>query len=281
MFELKYDILDDLDAKTVNVQELSDNGETDSHTISVSDFYQKVTDTECSHILVVGIQIAEDVQIEQIKERINQIVHRFFPDVPDAHVTFPTNSVSSVCTIISAMTFNDFTDYDNYGGYLEYTKLKNTVSSALIKIPIKLPFYTNAHIVNKMLNFMASLRGAYVFNRTAKISRMLVYSLYEDGPYKVPEKLDIGGFIYNIKFNKTFHLNDTTDVYLIVEGMCLLFNDGECITKAVQDWFAKYSSVPLFGGPYTYEKLKTAYENYKELNDRITKDAFDNWLHHT
>ena len=282
MFEIKYDILDDLDVKTVNVQELSDNSETDSHTISVPEFYQRITDAECSHILVVGIQMEKDVQIEQIMERINQIVHRFFPDVPDAHVTFLTNSLLSVCINISAMTFSDFTDYDNYECYLEYTKLKNTVYSALIKIPIKLPFYTNAHNVNRMLKFMASIRGAYVFKRTAKISRMLVYSLYEDGPYKVPEKIDISESIYNIKFNKTYNLHDTTDVlYLIVEGMRLLFNDSECITKAVQDWFAKYSSVPLFGGQYTYEKLKTSYENYKELNDRMIKDAFDNWLHNT
>ena len=86
---------------------------------------------------------------------------------------------------------------------------------------------------------------------------------------KCQKKIDISESIYNIKFNKTYHLHDTTDVlYLIVEGMRLLFNDSECITKAVQDWFAKYSSVPLFGGQYTYEKLKTSYENYKELNDK-------------
>ena len=51
MFELKYDILDDLDAKTVNVQELSDrtNSE-DEYIVTIPEFHQKLTDTECSHL---------------------------------------------------------------------------------------------------------------------------------------------------------------------------------------------------------------------------------------
>ena len=262
MFELKYDILDNLDAKTVNVQELSDRtNPKDEYIVTIPEFHQKLTDTECSHLLVVCIQKpfnSELPNVDLMRSSLNLIVHRFFgDDVPDVQVTYGRFDVIDMIRFITDMTYDDFCSWEEHYESLKYEH-KNT-PSVILKIPVKLPLYTNEHQVNKMLNFAASMRAAY-FPEAKKVKQcgpLLLYKLFEDGPYEKAERADNFEFIYEIKFkNNDYHLNYMIYVCYAVEAMHLFFNDEECVAETVQKWFNKYSSNPLLNGLFTAQQLK-------------------------
>ena len=257
MFELKYDILDDLNAKSVNVQDLSDgtNSE-DDHIVTIPEFHQKLTDTECSHLLVVCIQKplnSELPNVDFMRSSLNLVIHRFFgDDVPDVQVTYGCFDVIDMTRFIMDMTYDDFCSWEELHESLKYEH-KNT-PSVVLKIPVKLPLYTNEHQVNKMLNFVASMRAAY-FSEARKVKKfgpLLLYKLIEDGPYEKAQPADNLGFIYEIKFkNNYYHSNYMIHVCYAAEAMHLFFNDEECVAETFQKWFNKYSSSPLSNGLFT------------------------------
>lgn len=268
MFELKYDILDDLDAKTVNVQELSDRtNPEDEYIVTIPEFHQKLTDTECSHLLVVCIQKpfnSELPNVDLMRSSLNLIVHRFFGvDVPDVQVTYGHFDVIDMIRFITDMTYDDFCSWEESYESLKY-EYKNT-PSVVLKIPVKLPLYTNEHQVNKMLNFAASMCAAY-FPEATKLKRyesMLLYKLIEDGPYEEAERADGLKNAYKIKFkNDYYHLDDRINVCYAAESMYLFFNDEECVAKTVQKWFNKYSSRPLSDGVFTAQQMKKYIDQY-------------------
>lgn len=279
MFELKYDILDDLNAKTVNVQELSDRiNLEDEHIVTIPEFHQKMTDTECSHLLVVCIQKplnSELPNVDLMRSSLNLVIHRFFgDDVPDVQVTYGCFDVIDMVRFIMDMTYDDFCAWEEIREFLTYQN-KNT-PSVVLKIPVKLPLYTNEHQVNKMLNFAASMRAAY-FPEATKVKKcgpLLLYKLNEDGPYEKAKRADNLGFIYEIKFkNDYYHLNDRIHVCYAAEAMHLFFNDEECVAETVQKWFNKYSSSPLSDGVFTAQQMKNYIENYNSISNYVQRFA--------
>ena len=270
MFELKYDILDDLDAKTVNVQELSDRtNPKDEHIVTIPEFHQKLTDTECSHLLVVCIQKpfnSELPNVDLMRSSLNLIVHRFFgDDVPDVQVTYGRFDVIDMVRFITDMTYDDFCSWEESYESMKYEH-KNT-RSVVLKIPVKLPLYTNEHQVNKMLNFAASMRAAY-FPEAKKVKKcgpLLLYKLFEDGPYEKAELAYSLSEAYEIKFNNDdYHIDDMLNVCYAAKSMYLCFNDKECGAETVQKWSNKYYSMPLSNGVFTAQQMENYIEKYSK-----------------
>lgn len=270
MFELKYDILDDLDAKTVNVQELSDRiTPEDEYIVTIPEFHQKLIDTECSHLLVVCIQKpfnSELPNVDLMRSSLNLIVHRFFgDDVPDVQVTYGRFDVIDMIRFITDMTYDDFCSWEEHYESLKYEH-KNT-PSVVLKIPVKLPLYKNEHQVNKMLNFAASMRAAYLpeAKKVNMCGQFLLYKLFEDGPYEKAERADSLSEAYEIKFNNdNYHIDNMLNVCYAAKSMYLFFNDKECVAETVQKWSNKYYSRPLSNGMFTAQQMENYIVEFKQ-----------------
>ena len=272
---LNYDILDDLDARQSNaVQKVIDEDDVPVVLPTVAEFYEAMTQAECSHMLIVTVQLDDWIDIDDLKESMNTVVHRFFPDVPDVQMTYVNISASTAISFMSEWTLQDCEDFGLRDEFLERLQDKLTFS-ALFKIPVKVPYVCTEHWIRKLLNFMASLRGTYWKYKDTKIGRMLVWKLYEDGPYEKPKMLDAIGHVFNFKFRgrESSHLNDYINVREVCISIRTFFEDSDdLIARVVQEWCRKYCPNALKGGIYTPTQLNTFYENYKLIGERRIDD---------
>ena len=93
---------------------------------------------------------------------------------------------------------------------------------------------------------------------------MLLYKLFEDGPYEKAERADSLSEAYEIKFNNDdYHIDDMLNVCYAAKSM-YFFNDKECVAETVQKRFNKYSSRPLSNGVFTAQQMENYIEEYKK-----------------
>lgn len=282
MFELKYDILDDLDALQSNcVMRAIDASDIKPERKSVAQFYDELTKSECSHLLVLAMQWEKTIDFDSIRENFYAVVHRFFPDVPDVYLSYSPSIPADWTNVLTHSTFDHFVEAEKTHEHIDYEKRLNPYS-VVFKIPIKLPFCCNKHLVKKMLNFICSTYGVYYkYRRMTRFTPLLLYAFNEDGPYMPAKRIeDMTTLVYKAKFGQSFHLQDQKDMFTITSAMCYFFDDKECCAAASQEWFNKYAPSHLNDKILSYEELSTIYYNTIRFEKAMAEQDFRKFINY-
>ena len=250
MFELnnislKYDILDDLEARESNsIAKITD--EIDSPVLSPREFYNQFFLNGCTHLFTVGAIYNEEnkFSIDRAKEMYTLARNRYFGDCGlDVQSVRAFTSYSLWHRILNQMDSESLID-DTYDGF---------PCLVIFKIPVKIDYNaTSRRIVLNALNFLATCHSIMLNYSDYEVTEMhmfLAVSLEHDGrPVHTTtegETVDTKN-PYMIKFNSNWWNHQTVfNMYknaMSVQLRNLLSCGIDTIEtlRIIEEWYNKY-----------------------------------------
>ena len=234
MFEVKYDILDDMTALQSNaVQKVID----EEPVRTPEDFYREFSETECTHLLTCRFFFNGDKRdyIPKMQELIDELLRVRYPGVPQCQFvdssTLNTNTRSSI-EILKENAYKEKIA----------TETKNN-KYVTAKIPLKFTGNKRRDIFC-LLNFFTALHSAisvrYVYNL-----QMKDYIFYQPSGYKI-YITHSGDNAWNTK-RKMYRFSNSNEedyrLWAIWAVINYLYSDDnfEDTGNIVKSWFYKYN----------------------------------------
>ena len=257
MLELKYDILDDLEARESNAaQQVADEEE---HLLPPKEWYDECRRSGSNAVFMISFSYrifhqngSYNFDIHKFVEAYNSIKDRYFKNMPDVQVVHPENNYNDM-PLPEWIQTERFSDSKKFLGVSELNGDMNTDNCVIFKIPVKIDlirypmiellakemitinndkqlFYKNTErSLNKIANFLSSICA---FHQHNKISRkMYFYTATDDewmGGYIT--LLSIKYTLYDIKYKKE---NDNRGEDDTINKLVYLINCGHQQTSDV------------------------------------------------
>ena len=158
MFELTYDILDDLEARECNAaSQICSNSVTNIfENMTPAEWYDAARESGCNVMFTCSFLIGQRPKdnIYVIGDFLNDIVYRFFGDTLKVQPVYLDNTIDDDIYIPEDIQKEEKIDAFNFLGF----RLQPCQNRVIFKIAVKLDLeHPKYHTVKKVLNFLASL----------------------------------------------------------------------------------------------------------------------------
>lgn len=190
MFELKYDILDDLDARTTNTAEraIASSDENDCREYTTpQEYYRYMARVDCTHLFSLTVLDGWMIDLKRVVEEIRAVAENYFDDCPPVMCVYnpweKVRSLDKINEIVEEASQEVFVNLDDLSEY-NYEIIN-------IRIPIKMDdSLSKQRRILKMINFLLTLRKTYFRYHKAVKFRNLCYSLiYADNCYSTKQQI--------------------------------------------------------------------------------------------
>ncbi len=276
MLELKYDILDDLEARQINAaQQVADEEE---HLLTPKDWYEECRRTGANAIFAIGFPYrlfhqkgGYNFDINEFIEAHNDIKERYFKGLPDVQIVHPEINYCDVKlpNWIQSETYEDAKDFL----YSELRWQMNTDSCVLFKIPVKIDIVETVQMPSKMNSLCDTIIVSTDYkslnkriNRTvSKVCNFLAniqsfhkkYHLYRD-IFFITELGDEGGYVelhntqqylFDVKYRQK-RSNDLDLEHPVIQNLtsvCSCHHRWNCLTdfEHVKKYFNEWANKQL------------------------------------
>lgn len=285
MFELSYDILDELDAREVDAAKAVVE-QTDDEQVTPEEFYPKLQELFCTHLFIVNLTYTYEMDVEELCYRMQQVTENYFGacglNVQAVTVAFGKPYITMPDSHIRELPYN--TIPEQYG--------------ITFKIPVRMiPALTKEEkprLVSNTVNFLASLYSIIKKFQTKYNERGCIYS------YRVNQKMISESILskyepvhtedfYRCKFQpETYIEQDDTSSERLFSMAIELYNilvkykestptnrtSFDKIKAVLQSWIERYK--------HTDKKLTFVESNENKENDEFsTKQVEVNGRHYT
>lgn len=262
MFELTYDILDDLEriSSTSAIERVIDN---EDSVRTPEDFYREFSETGCTHLMTFRFNFHGDKRdyLTKIQELIDELLMARYPEVPKCQLVdssrIITNPRSSLEMLIA-----------NAGCELLATSTANN-KRVTAKVPLK--FTGNKHCdIPHLLNFLTALHSAisvrYVYNLSVSD-----FIFFQPSGYKL-YIMSENDYSWTTK-RKMYRLRQENDENFRLWKIWAIVNylypasDPEEIGLIVKRWFYKFNDTDNYKLS-TFEDL-TSLSHYAQTKIRL------------
>ena len=269
MFELKYDILDDLEVRQCNaIERLAEEKEIDA---AAHDFYESLVPyKQEAELFLVQIRY-NNINIEDTNDMFRMVANRFFAECLSVQCV---NGLYDLENIFNRKNFSElYAEANEAEIVLDNNSIISFGTHILFKIAVRKsshPLTTKREIVN-LLNFLSSVYSISIQNGNSTVM-VVDYELADSLPHKISFNAEQ---LYNLKHN---HLKMTPleypprflKMYRVAQEIYAYLKvkvNADIISEIIQKWWNKY----------TYTKIEENY-TYKELEDFTNAFKTDRFL---
>lgn len=274
MFELKYDILDDLEVRQCNaIERLSEEKEIDA---AAHDFYESLVPyKQEAELFLVQIRY-NNINIEDTNDMFRMVANRFFAECLSVQCV---NSLYDLENIFNRKNFSElYAEANEAEIVLDNNSIISFGTHILFKIAVRKsshPLTTKREIVN-LLNFLSSVYSISIQNGNSTVM-VVDYELADSLPHKIsfnarqlyelkhPILLNMTPIEYPPRFVTIYQLAQDAYVYLGVKA------NADVISEIIQKWWNKYAYTKI-EEIYTYKELEDFTNTFK--NDKILRNSF-------
>ena len=273
MFELKYDILDNLDARQCNaIERLAEEKEIDA---TAHDFYESLVPyKQEAELFLVQIRY-NNINIEDTIDMFRMVANRFFAECLNVQCV---NSLYDLENIFNRKNFSElYAEANEAEIVLDNNSIISFGTHILFKIAVRK--YSNLSTRREIINLLNFLSSIYSISIQDDNSTVMVvdYELADSLPHKISFNVEQ---LYSLKNN---HLKMTpleypprfVTIYRFAQEIYTYLGvkaNADVISEIIQKWWNKYAYTKI-EEIYTYKELEHVANTFKK-EAKILRNSF-------